>query len=192
VCSNDRSLLALALALALSSAAGCKKTSVTKPEPGPPPAGKQATVHSHFCEIRATLTPERARFGMEIHAYVTFRATTDCDRKLTLGVGELGNSVGRPDTYRMEAVDSEGHEVRIKDVGEQYGGATSHSVFSREEPLIKRLVVSQWFTFPAPGRYEITVRKDLVIGELLDGGKLDTATQDWIPMVVSTFVDVEP
>ena len=188
--SSSGAVAIVACALALG-AAGCRKTTVTNADPGPLPAGKVAVLHTHGCELRASVVPERARFGMEIHPYLTFRVSTDCDRKLTLLVGEAGNELGRPDSYSVSAVDSEGTSVQIRQLGGGEGSASSgHTDLSRDKPLVTRLVVRQWFTFERPGRYEVTVSKDLMIGERVDGGVI--ATEEWLPVKVSTFLDVDP
>lgn len=180
-----RAVVACAFALGVAS---CKKMTVKKADAGPLPEPKVVILDTHGCQVKVTLEPEQARIDMATEPYLTFRAVPDCDRALTLGVGEMGNDLGRPETYSVSAVDDEGANVTIRDVTNGQGGATGHAAFTREKPLVQRLAVSQWLAFPHPGRYEIKVRKDLAIGERRDGGELD---QDWLPVKISTFVDVE-
>ena len=173
----------MACALAVA-ALGCKKSNV---DLGPLPEAKPAIVRAHDCQLRVTLTPEKTTFAIDEPVWMTFRATPECDAKLTLlSVGDIESKFGRSEGYRVSARATSGnHSVEEPQGGEVMGGGVGRLAFTRTEPFQARLRISHYLLITHAGRYELTVRKSLVVGK-----KGDADSEQSVVVDVSIFVDV--
>lgn len=175
----------LARILCVSSLAlvACSKR---REEPAAPVVVTIATAQTHGCELRAELVPEKTRIAMGESLHVDFRVTTDCAEPLeVLIVADSGNSIQRPNSFRVSAVDAKGRAVQTIQIENDQGGGEGLRAFGREHPFEQRLSVAQWLTFPAPGRYTLSVKKGLAVGK----GRPDL---DWVDLEVSTPIEVTP
>lgn len=169
--------LALAFPLALAS---CGKR---REEPRAIVA-RPGLARAHGCEIRGEIVPEVPRFSVGEPGYIKFRVTTECAEPLkVLMVADSGNSLGRPNSFQVSAVDARGHAVRSIDVMNDQGGAEGLRDLGRGAPLEQRLVLAHWLEITAPGQYELTVGKQLLIGK-------SRADLELVPLEASIPIDV--
>jgi hypothetical protein len=181
-CSRESWLLVGALAI---SGVSCGKRG-----PAPDVIPNQPTTASfvaHGCEIRAALTPDKTRFTLEEAVYVTFRVTTDCKEKMTIGQVAIGGAFGRNDAFSLDAVTSSGDSLSsISTPPGEYGAASSRATFTKDEPYVVRLLISHWVKFPAPGRYELRLNHQLDVGAVV----ADARNETWHKVKVAAPVEV--
>jgi hypothetical protein len=110
--------------------------------------------------------------------------TTECAEPLkVLTFADSGNALGRPNSFGLSAVDAEGNSLETIDAENDQGGGEGFVDFGRGKPFERHLAVASWLKFPAAGRYELTVKRDLPVGT----GRRDL---DWLALTVSTPIEI--
>jgi hypothetical protein len=153
--------------------------------PGPPTADVQA----FGCDLQATITPDQPTWAVGQPVYLTFKLTSNCDRKLAvLDGGDYQNKYGRAESYKITAKDAQGQALHVLDSGRPMGGYVSAWPLSRDKPFQKRLLIIHWIDFQTPGTYTLTVKKVLQVGDQMTSrseGKKE------LPVLVSTSIEVK-
>jgi len=140
------------------------------------------TLRAQGCHLRASLAVDRPTYDAAVEA--TFLVTVECDEELTLAAGGNRDSkFGRDEDYDVTAVTTDS-EIISEPGGETFGGAMGHVAFSRDAPLRARLVLSKYLVFPHGGRWEVVVRRHLMVGKKPNDEEL-------VAIKVSAFIDVD-
>jgi len=102
-------------------------------------------------------------------AFFRFRVNNTSNLNLRMMVGsDYRNRLGRPETFKIDVVDSEGRKVSQPDAGATMGGIGGPAKLPANGHYDFSLFLPHWATFKEPGTYMITCRRKLEL--LPDGG----------------------
>src|SRR5262245_13508985 len=100
--------------------------------------------------------------------FFRFRVNNTSNVNLRMMVGsDYRNRLGRPESFKIDVVDSEGRKVSQPDAGATMGGLGGPAKLRANGHYDFSLFLPHWATFKEPGTYTITCRRKL---EILPGG----------------------
>jgi hypothetical protein len=110
----------------------------------------------------------------------TVRNLSGEDLQVLVG-GDYHNELGRPDSFAVKTVRSDGKWVSQPDVGLETGGLIGPKDLPAGGSYVFRLFVPHWATFKEPGSYSISCRRTLQLLRLTPG--VDFREQDTVDVV---------
>lgn len=127
-----------------------------------PWAVRAAPYEAAGVQVDITAVPEPSEVMMGEPSCVLFNVANRSDRDLRIMVGgDYRNRLGRPDSFKVEVVGSDGKKVPQPDAGFDKGGITSAENLPAKGDYVFRLFLPHWATFKKPGRYTMTIRRKL-------------------------------
>ncbi|MBI1315218.1 TIGR03067 domain-containing protein [bacterium] len=145
--------------------------------------------------FRTTARPERDGLMVGEPGWILFEVhnDTDADKRAIVG-GDYRNALGRPNSFKVDVFDAAGKPVPQPDSGIDFGGMSYPMPIAAKGSTVFKLFVPHWATITEPGRYRITIRRDLdlVAGEK-DGGRDAFALKpETVPVAAETTLTIVP
>ena len=143
-------------------------------------------------KLDVTASPDKPEIMLGEPCYLSFKVANLSDRPLRIMIGgDYRNSLGRPDSFKVKVVDSDGKLVPQPSSGMQMGGMASFRNLPTKGEFTFRLFVPHWATFEKPGRYSLTIRRTL---ELVPDDRQDpfAVKPHRVEVVATTSMTVVP
>jgi hypothetical protein len=136
--------------------------------------------------IEVSLMPEKSviMLGEPIHLYFIVRNLSGTDLRFSEG-GDYRNRLGRPESYDVRAVRSDGKQVPKPEIPIGRGGIVSGVIAPAGAAATRQLFLPHWAPFEEAGIYTITCKRTL---HFLGSEEL---VSDGISVPVQTSVQIE-
>jgi len=117
-------------------------------------------------QFAVSLVPDKPVIMLDEPVYLSFIVRNLTDKNLTVIVGgDYENSQGRPESFSVIAVGTDGKPVAQPDLGTGMGGMSWPQKLPAKRSYTFRLFLPHWATFSKAGKYFITAVRTLSIGK---------------------------
>lgn len=141
--------------------------------------------------VQVELIPEKAAILLGEPTYLKFRVKNPTNTDWEVGVGgDYRNSTGRPDSFKLSAVDAQGKQAPQIGGGWNMGGLFTTKTVPAHGHYDYSLFLPHWFKITEPGTVTITAKRTLSLSVGKSPDRFLNDTQ--FPVEASASLDVLP